>query len=139
MPGSRVLIADDHPSVLARVSELVVSEFDVVAAVTNGQAALDAAAALQPDVLILDISMPILSGLEAAARLVGRGNAPPIVFLTVHEDAEFVDAARSVGARGYVLKRSITTDLLPAIRRVLDGESAFPHISEAATVQANIV
>src|SRR5262245_60611719 len=126
MPRPRVLIADDHPSVLEHVTQVLVGECDVVAAVSDGLAAFDAAVVLRPDVVILDISMPVLSGLETAARLADGGWAPRVVFLTVHEDPEFLEAARNVGAHGYVLKRTMTTALLPAIRRVLTGKSAFP-------------
>jgi DNA-binding NarL/FixJ family response regulator len=121
-----VLIADDHPSVLAHLSQILDTNYDVVAAVTNGLAAVDAAAVLRPDVVILDISMPVLNGLEVAARIANGEAAPLIVFVTVYEDAEFLEAARKVGARGYVLKRTITADLLPALRTVLEGRCAFP-------------
>jgi DNA-binding NarL/FixJ family response regulator len=126
MPRFRVLLADDHPAILARVSDLLSSEFDVVAAVGNGQAAVDAATLLQPDLVILDVSMPVLNGLDAAARIADGSSRPHIMFLTVHEDAEFLDAARSVGAQGYVVKRTLAGDLLPAIRLVLSGQSAYP-------------
>jgi DNA-binding NarL/FixJ family response regulator len=126
MVRSRVLIADDHPSLLERVAEILAAEYEIVAAVSDGLAAVDAATLLQPDVVVLDISMPILSGLEAAARLVDGGCVSRIVFLTVHEDPEFVEAARNVGALGYVLKRTIGADLLPALELVLRGHSAFP-------------
>jgi DNA-binding NarL/FixJ family response regulator len=138
MTRFRVLIADDHPSLLKRVVEILEAEYDIVAAVTDGLAAVDAATVLQPDVVVLDISMPILSGLEAAARLAEGGSASRIVFLTVHEDPEFVEAARSVGALGYVLKRTITADLLPAIRLVLDGQPAFPRASSLRAEAADL-
>jgi DNA-binding NarL/FixJ family response regulator len=126
MKRPRILIADDHPHVLECISVLLASEYDVVAAVSDGQAAVNAAVVLRPDVVILDISMPVLSGLQAAARLVDGACQASIVFLTVHEDPAFLEAARNVGARGYVLKRTIAADLLPAIRLVLEGRPAFP-------------
>jgi DNA-binding NarL/FixJ family response regulator len=126
MARSRVLIADDHPVILERVSQVLGAEYEIVGTVSDGLAAVDAAVLLQPDVLILDISMPILTGLEAAARLSDGGCVPRIVFLSVHEDPEYLEAARSVGAYGYVLKRMITADLLLAVRHVLNGEQAFP-------------
>jgi DNA-binding NarL/FixJ family response regulator len=133
MPRYRVVVADDHPIMLERVSRILSDDYDVVAAVGDGRAAVDAAAVLQPDIVILDISMPSLNGLEVAARLADCARVPRIVFLTVHEDPEFVDAARRVGACGYVLKRTVAGDLLPAIRLVLEGQPAFPALSDERT------
>ena len=97
-----------------------------MAVVGDGLAAFDAAVVLKPDVVVLDVSMPILCGFDVASRLVACGRAPRIIFLTVHEDVEYLDAARRVGAYGYVLKRHIGTDLIPAIGAVLEGRQAFP-------------
>ena len=83
----------------------------VVAAVSDGRAAVDAAAVLRPDLVVFDISMPVMSGLAAAAHLAASDHPPRIVFLTVQDDPAFVDAARTVGALGYVIKRHIGTDL----------------------------
>ena len=137
MARPRVLIADDHSSVLERAFELLSSEYDVVAAVSDGLSAVDAAAMLQPDVVVLDISMPILHGLEAAARIIKSGCKARIVFLTVHEDSDFVDAARTAGAHGYVLKRAIASNLLPTIRAVLGGCCAFPDVWRMPAHQAS--
>ena len=87
---------------------------------------LDAVAILQPDVVVLDISMPVMSVLAAAARLSESRQPPRIVFLTVHDDAAFVEAARGVGAMGYVTKRHIRTDLVPAIYLAIEGRTQFP-------------
>lgn len=119
MSRPRILLADDHANILERVSELLSTEFEIVAIVRDGLAAVDAAAALEPDLAVLDISMPILNGLEVARRLTAIHPSPRIVFLTVHEDVEYREAARSAGACGYVLKRSLATELLPAIKRAL--------------------
>ncbi|HJZ76239.1 MAG TPA: response regulator transcription factor [Vicinamibacterales bacterium] len=127
MSRPRILLADDHSSILDRVVRLVADEFDVVGAVGDGQAALDAAALLHPDVVVFDISMPVMSGLEAAARLGESARPPRIVFLTVHDDQAFIDAARDAGAQAYVIKNHIGTDLMPAIRGVLEGRSQFPQ------------
>jgi DNA-binding NarL/FixJ family response regulator len=126
MTKRRVVIADDHPTILQRVVEMLSAEYEIVAAVGDGLAAVDAACALQPDLIVLDISMPGMTGLEAAARIAAFAPPPPILFLTVHEDPVFFEAARQVGACGYVLKRALAADLLPATRRVLDGQSVFP-------------
>ena len=128
MSRARVLLADDHASMLERAIRLVADEFDIVGAVSDGQAALDAAMVLQPDVVVFDISMPVMSGLDAAARLSESSNPPRIIFLTVHDDPAFVAAARDVGALAYVVKRHIATDLVPAIRRALEGRTQFPAV-----------
>jgi DNA-binding NarL/FixJ family response regulator len=128
MTKRRVIIADDHPSILQRVTEMLSADYEIVAAVGDGSAAVDAAYVLQPDLIVLDISMPVMTGLEAAARIAAIAPPPPILFLTVHEDPVFLEAARQVGACGYVLKRALAADLLPAIKRVLDGQSVFPAL-----------
>src|SRR5262245_58152158 len=128
MSRPRVLLADDHSSILERAIRLVADEFDVVSAVSDGQSALDAAIVLQPDVVVFDISMPVMNGLEAAARLAESAHPPRIVFLTVHDDPAFISAARDVGALAYVVKRHIATDLVPAIRRALEGRTQFPPV-----------
>jgi len=125
MARPRVLIADDHPGVLERVSELLQRDYDIVAVVSDGLAAVDAALVLRPDIAIFDVSMPTLNGFQAAARIADGGCTPRVVFLTVHEDPGFVEAARRAGARGYVAKRTMIAELLPAIRLVLDGQEAF--------------
>jgi DNA-binding NarL/FixJ family response regulator len=136
MPRPRVLIADDFPNILDCVANILSKDCDVVASVSDGLAAVDGAIMLQPDVIVLDISMPVLSGLEAAARLTAAGSPARIVLLTVHEDPDFLEAARSAGAHGYVIKRTMTTDLLPAIRTVLNGGLSFtpPAAFEIDTV-----
>jgi DNA-binding NarL/FixJ family response regulator len=128
MSRPRVVLADDHSSMLERAIRLVADEFDVVSAVSDGQAALDAAVILQPDVVVFDISMPVMSGLDAAARLAGSAHPPRIIFLTVHDDPAFIAAAREVGALAYVVKRHIATDLVPAIRLALEGRTQFPPV-----------
>jgi DNA-binding NarL/FixJ family response regulator len=121
MGRPRILLADDQPEVIATVAEILSDRFEIVAAVGDGEGVMDAVARLNPDLLILDISMPILNGIEAARRLNRCSARPKIVFLTVHEDASFVEAAFSVGALGYVLKRQAASDLMPALREVLRG------------------
>ena len=119
----RVLLADDHETVLARVRGLLCEDFEVVGAVNNGRDAVEEAERLDPDVLVIDISMPILNGLQAADRLRTKNRRAKIIFLTVHKDRDFVAAALSAGASGYVTKSDITTDLVPAIREVLQGRT----------------
>jgi DNA-binding NarL/FixJ family response regulator len=117
----RVLLADDNETVLARVRMVLGEKFDVVGAVTNGLEAVAEVQRLDPDVLLIDISMPILDGLQAVSRLRNHPQTK-IVFLTVHEDQDFVDAAFAVGGSGYVAKADVTTDLVPAISEVLKGQ-----------------
>jgi DNA-binding NarL/FixJ family response regulator len=113
------LLADDQQEMLETVARLLEEDFPVIAAVANGERVIEAAVRLAPDVLVLDISMPVLNGIEAAYRLKESGSRAKVIFLTVHKDPDFVDAAFSVGARGYVLKQRLATDLVPAIRRVV--------------------
>ena len=117
----RVLLADDHQAMLDRVEALVSGEFTVVAAVNDGGEAVSAAARLQPDVLVLDISMPDVNGLEAAVRAKEAGSTAAVVFLTVHHEPEFLEAAWAAGALGYVRKSHLASDLIPAIRAAVDG------------------
>ncbi len=120
---TRVLLADDHEAMLDRVKRLLEKELQVVGIVRDGQAALEAVAELRPDVLILDISMPIFSGMQAARRLKQKKSKVKIVFLTVHEDPDFASEALATGAQGYVVKPHLATDLLVAIKEVLAGRS----------------
>ncbi|HUL99996.1 MAG TPA: response regulator transcription factor [Mycobacterium sp.] len=121
------MIADDNPRLLEQVALVLDGEFDVVARAANGQDAVEGAIVHAPDILVLDISMPIMSGLHAAVHLREKGCRIPIVFLTVHEDDEFVRAARAAGGLGYVLKSRMATDLVPAIRAALNG---LPFVSK---------
>lgn len=116
----RILLADDHQTILARVCGILSEEFDVVGAVNNGRDAISEVERLDPDVLVIDISMPILNGLEVMSKL-GSGCRAKVVFLTVHEDPDFVAAALAAGASGYVVKEDVTTDLVPAVRATLEG------------------
>jgi DNA-binding NarL/FixJ family response regulator len=121
MSKIRVLLADDHPAVLERVCEILGEDFEVVGKVNNGRDAVVDAERLDPDVLVIDISMPILNGLQAAQRLRAAHLRAKVVFLTVHEDKDFVAAALSAGASGYVTKADVDADLIPAIRDALEG------------------
>ncbi len=118
----RVLVADDHTAVLKRVVDLLSPHYEIVGTVRDGRALLEAAAATEPDVLVLDISMPVVTGIEAAGILRKSGSKSKIVFLTIHEDADFVRAAREAGALGYVIKQRMTSDLIEAVRLALEGK-----------------
>jgi|SRR6516162_10459653 DNA-binding NarL/FixJ family response regulator len=129
MERVRVLLADDHVTILTRVRSVLGEEFDIVGTVSNGRDALKEVQRLDPDVLVIDISMPVLDGLQAAAQLRSCHPRTKIVFLTVHEDQDFVDAAFSAGASGYVVKSQVASDLVPAIREALDGRTYVSHFT----------
>ncbi len=121
MDRIRVLLADDHEAMLDRVAGLLATDCDVVGTATDGQQALDAARELKPDVLVLDISMPVMTGIETARRLKEAGSETRIVFLTVHDDPDFAREALEVGALGYVIKQRIASDLVAAIKKTHAG------------------
>ena len=119
----RVLLADDSPSMLQVARRILEPEFHVVGTVDDGEAVLEATQTLKPDVLILDISMGVMNGLEAARLLTRIGSKAKIVFLTVHNDQDFVEEAFSAGAVGYVIKPRLGTDLPIAVREALMGHT----------------
>jgi DNA-binding NarL/FixJ family response regulator len=117
----RVLLADDHPLLLKAVVNLLEPTFEVVGRVGDGKSLFESAMKLQADVIVSDISMPILNGIEAANKLKVSGCRSKIVFLTVHSDPEFVRVCLATGALGYVVKSEMETDLVPAIQEALAG------------------
>ena len=119
----RVLVADDHRAMLSSLVRLLSGEFDVVAAVADGLAAVTEAERLEPDLLVLDISMPGLNGIAAAARLKESGSTAKVVFVTNLSNREFVQESLALGDVGFVVKDRLVADLLPAIRTVLAGQS----------------
>lgn len=119
MANPRVLVVDDHAVARERIATLLKSEFDVVATVADGQAAVEATRALRPAVVVLDIAMPVLNGFEAAAIIRDLPDAPRIVFSTAYDDPEFAEAALALGASALVLKRNMLVELVPAVRRAL--------------------
>ena len=125
----RILIADDLTPILTAVTTLLNNSFEVVGSVSNGQAAIDAILELKPDLVILDISMPGKNGLEVAGELKSLASAPRIVFLTVHEDPDIIAACLSAGAKGYVLKSLMDSDLIPAVNDALAGRIFVSQLS----------
>jgi DNA-binding NarL/FixJ family response regulator len=124
----RLLLADDHPQFLEIVARHLKPHFDVIRTVANGQAMLEEAARLEPDVVVLDISMPVLNGIDATRKLRAAGSRAKIVFLTVHADQDYVRAALGAGAVGYVLKSELASDLLACLRH---ADETGPFVSPA--------
>jgi DNA-binding NarL/FixJ family response regulator len=120
---ARVLIADDHPSWLDRVTALLKSSFDLVGVANDGQTLVSEARRLQPDLIVLDITMPILNGIEAAHEIHETRPDIKLVFLTVHEGPEYIRACFAEGGLGFVKKARLRRDLLLAIREALLGRT----------------
>ena len=116
-----LVLADDHAAVLERISRLLTPGYEILAAVGNGNMALDAVLRLDPDVAVLDIGMPGLDGLGAARELQHTCCRTKIVFLTLYDDNDYINAALNNGALGYVLKSCLNSDLIPAIEHALAG------------------
>ncbi len=127
------MLADDHPTVLRKVAHLLNGGYEIVARVSDGRALVEAAARLKPDVLVTDISMPVMNGIEALQRLKGEGIEVKTVFLTVHDDTDVIRAALNEGALGYVTKSRMAKDLIPAIKEALAG-----HRFLSPSVAANL-
>jgi DNA-binding NarL/FixJ family response regulator len=126
----RLLLADDHPAMLAMATAALADECLVVGRVSDGYELLAEAERLHPDVIVLDITMPRLDGIEAARQLRRSRNPARLVFLTVHESRAFARAALDAGGLGYVVKARLASDLLPAIRAALaDRRFVSPTIS----------
>ena len=118
-----MLLADDHTLLLGAFEMLLASECEVVGTVSDGRELVASAQRLKPDVIVLDIGMPLLNGLEAARQIKQLTPAVKLVFLTMNEDADLAAEAFRAGASGYLLKRSATGELLTAIREVIRGRS----------------
>lgn len=117
----RLLVAEDHAAMRDKVVGTLQIEFSVVFSVCDGQEMLDAESRIKPDIVILDISMPTMNGIEAATRLKQRDSKAKIIFLTMHEDPEFLQAALAIGAAGYVIKSRLASDLRLAVREAMAG------------------
>jgi DNA-binding NarL/FixJ family response regulator len=125
-PRPRVLVADDHPVMLQGLVRLLSRECDVVGAVNDGTDVLTTARKVSPDVVVIDISMPGLNGIAAATRVAALEQGTGFVFVTMHHDREYVEETMALGAVGFVVKDRLGTDLLAAIRSVLEGK---PYVS----------
>lgn len=121
MPRVRILLCDDHKGMRDTVERLLLPEFEIVGSVSTGSELLKVESETRPDVCVVDISIPNVSGIEAAKQLRVLNSKTKIIFLTVHEDPAFIRAALDTGALGYVLKSRIMADLILAIREVTKG------------------
>ena len=123
MSATRVLLADDHTLLLGAFEKLLAAECEVVGTVTDGRELVSAAQRLKPEVIVLDIGMPLLNGLEAGRQIKQVLPATKLVYLTMNEDSDLAAEAFRAGASAYLLKRSATSELLTAIREVTRGRS----------------
>jgi len=133
-PAARLIIADDHRLLADACKNLLEPEFEVIAVVTDGRSLLKTALALKPDLIILDIAMPRLNGLDAGEQIRLKLPATKLLFLTMNSAAEIAAEAFRRGASGYVLKHSAAEDLLTAIRKVVHGESYLSPLIARETV-----
>jgi DNA-binding NarL/FixJ family response regulator len=123
MPRTRILLADDHRLLIEACVTLLEPEFEVVGIVTDGQALLPKAVALRPDVIVLDIGMPLLNGLDAGRQLKHSMAGVKLIFLTMNQDPDLAKEALALGASGFLLKTSAARELPQAIRTALRGET----------------
>jgi DNA-binding NarL/FixJ family response regulator len=128
---ARILLADDHTAILDHVSEMLKDDYEVIGRVEDGNSVCSEVKQLRPDLVVLDISMGECSGIEIARRLQEQGYTGEIVFLTVHEDPDFVSASIGAGGRGYVIKSRVNADLRPAL------EAALLHRVFVSTLERN--
>ena len=126
MARARILVADDHEEVRNKIVQLLKRQFDVLGAVCDGPEFLEAVDELKPDLCVLDISMPKMSGIEVAYRIKQSHSQTKIVFLTLHDDFDFRAAALETGAEGYVTKARMGGDLIFAVKEVLAGRRFCP-------------
>lgn len=119
----RILLADDHPPLLEAASTLLKPHFDLVGVVTDGAMLVSEALRLRPDVIVTDITMPVVTGIDAVVQLHKSWSSAKVVFLTIHSEQEFLKACMAEGASGYVLKSRMKTHLVPAIEAALEGQT----------------
>jgi DNA-binding NarL/FixJ family response regulator len=126
----RVLLADDYPALLEATTALLKAKFDVVGTATDGATLVSEALRLLPDVIVTDITMPVLSGIDAAHQLQESALSAKIVFLTIHSEEQFMKACLAEGALGYVLKSHMRAHLIPAIQAALVGQTyVYPFVT----------
>ena len=126
----RLLLVDDNPAVLRQVTQVLPCDFEILDTFESGERLESAIAALTPDAIVLDISLPGENGIVLASRLTRAGCPSRIVFLTVHHDADYVGSALAAGAIGYVVKMRLSLDLEPALRAAVEGERFISPLPE---------
>ncbi len=136
MTRPRVLLADDHTIVTEGLKSILEPEFELVGTVEDGRAMLLAAEKLQPDVIIADITMPSLNGLDAVRQLKSKNERAKVVFLTMHSDADLATEAFRAGASGYLLKQSAGEELITAIHTVLKGRVYLTPLIQQEVLEA---
>ncbi|MBM9513699.1 response regulator [Desulfogranum marinum] len=130
MKRSRIILADDHRIVAEGLKSVIEPEFELVKIVEDGRALIDAVTELQPDVIIVDISMPLLNGIEAVEQIRKCNKKVKVIFLTMYADISYAIRAQGAGADGYVLKHSAPHELLEAIRTTLQGKNYITPLLE---------
>jgi DNA-binding NarL/FixJ family response regulator len=123
MPKPRLILADDHTIIVEAFRKLLEPEYEIVAAVSDGRALLETAPKIKPDVIVVDIGMPLMNGLEAGVRLRELMPTTKLIFLTMNEDPDLAVEAMRCGASGYLLKSSAASELTHAIQRALKGQT----------------
>jgi DNA-binding NarL/FixJ family response regulator len=138
MPDTyRILLADDHVLVAEGIQKLLEPEFELVGIVADGRSLVTAAVKLQPDIVVVDISLPLLNGLDASQQLKKHNPNLKIIVLTMHSEPNFVTQAFRVGVSGYVLKQSVGSELVQAIREVIKGRTfVSPMVAQSLVDQA---
>ena len=138
MKTIRVLLADDHTVLVEAFRKLLEPHFEVVGTVSDGRTLMKTAVNLNPDVIVIDISMPLLNGLEAGSRLKKLMPNVQIIFLTMNEDPELATEAMRIGASGYLLKSSAATELVNAIQMAAQGKHYLTHRLACLSKEADI-
>jgi DNA-binding NarL/FixJ family response regulator len=136
MSKPRVLLADDHLILAEGLRSILETEFDVVAMVADGREMVHAARQFQPDVIVADVTMPLLNGIDAVAQLRDLGLETKVVFLTMHNDVAYARRAMEAGALGFVLKHSVSSELVTAVREALRGRTYVTPAIAAELLQA---
>ena len=138
-PQIRVLIADDHPMVIAGIRTFLAdhTHIEIAGEASHGNEAIEKARALQPDIILMDISMPVMNGLEATRKLLDELPLTDVIILTMHDDKEYIRQIVNSGAKGYILKNAAQEDILKAIEAVYNGGAFFsPEVSRVILEEA---
>ena len=138
MKRPTVLLADDHDIVAEGLRRVLETNYEVVAVVSNGRALLTAAEQLKPDVIVVDVSMPLLNGIEAARRIQKTSQEIKIVFLSMHTDIAYVTEAFRAGASAYILKVSAPAEILTAVGYALQGKTYLSRSIDRAKLEAQL-